>query len=135
MGAGGGELAAGQVFRIVVAFTNSGGRRSEPLGADERIYRNFVEALNAVIRRGEWQPDEDPEGKISGGTVLLRGRITADEASALNRNLNSVLKGLRMKQGGAPTSVAARVVKNIGPAAEGSTHHGPERGPDTSDEG
>jgi hypothetical protein len=65
--------------------------------------------------------------------VLLVGPLKVDEARQVNFAVNRVLRGLRVRQGGVPTGAAARVLKNIGPAAsKDDPDQGPESGPDTT---
>ncbi len=134
MGAGTGPLAPGQVFRIVITFTDSAGAPA-PIGVNDPTYTSFADAVQWLVRPGQWQADTpNPANQATGGgTILLRGPIHVNDAPGMNLALNRVMRGLRVKPGGASTGHAVQVVSNIGPAAEGSANKGPVRGPDTSD--
>jgi hypothetical protein len=138
MGAGGGLLQAGNVFRVVIQFTDPiNGNHAVRLDRTDPVYTNFVDAVNRVVAPGEWKPGPlDPDGLIGGGTALLRGPISVDQSRQVKYALNRVLRGLRVKHGGVPTGVAGRVTRNVGPAvSEDAPDQGRQQPPDTSDTG
>ena len=113
MGAGGGVLESGFVFKMIVEFKTTEGTPTPVDLSGDPMYKGFVDAINNLVYSGEWIEAS------TGGIVLLRGPIesTAD-ARQLNLGINRVLRGLRVRQNGESTGVSGRVVKNQGPVLE-----------------
>jgi hypothetical protein len=125
MGCGGLSLVTGNVFRMYVRFTEAATGRAATL--DRKTYEWFVDQIKTIVGRGEWILDEN--------VVLLRGPIrTTDDAHRLNRQINEVLRGLRLKQNRSSSGVIAQVIENQGPAVDGSPNRGMKHGPSTLDD-
>jgi len=144
MGAGGGVLGDHEKFWIEIEFTDAVSGQGHPLRLDPSVspYTDFVAAIQGLLStlpngvQCSWQPGAvDGQGKIGRGRVELHGPIAPlDERRRFSRRLNRVLRGMRVYDDLTATGLAARVRKNIGPAAESNmTPTGPSSGPDFSD--
>ena len=125
MGCGGLSLVTGNVFRMFVRFSDAS--TGEEVNLDEPTYAWFVSQIKSIVGPGEWIPGDN--------IVLLRGPIrTTEDAHRLNREVNGVLRGLRLRQTRSSTGVIAQVIENQGPAAAGSLHFGQRHGPSSLDD-
>lgn len=125
MGCGGRVVMAGSVFRMYVRFIDA--TTGVPVELDEPMTRWFVSHVESIAGEGAWIADEK--------VVLVRGPVnTTEQAHALNREVNRVLRGLSIRENRTPTGVLAHVVENQGPALEGSPNRGARHGVKSDDD-